>query len=326
MAAVRFDVWDEFEQEWDAAAEGETNPFVTQDFASVFLAKELQDEADEELARHLTVEADAEWQRHLSADPSDDHDAHPASVVATASSASRSPTDASDGPGGERWPFACRAAQGFSDTISNFVSTAASSFGGTGRRGDTGADWPPSPAVAAAIAAAMAVAPRYGAESESGRPAAPSRLSQQVIRPRVSRMLPRPPRPQGPLVTVSAASPARVPSQTAPRSGSVGGRRSRPAPSWRPSPPVREADATGHGHSTLDQQTMVAPFRSAAGLDDTALTECAICMEEFEDSQMVRTLPCLHRFHVSCVDKWLRSSRECPICKHAVDGSGARGS
>jgi len=42
---------------------------------------------------------------------------------------------------------------------------------------------------------------------------------------------------------------------------------------------------------------------------------CCICMENFKDAENVRTLPCLHIFHTSCIDSWLVRSSTCPICK-----------
>ncbi|KAL7587476.1 RING-H2 finger protein ATL51 [Lactuca sativa] len=43
---------------------------------------------------------------------------------------------------------------------------------------------------------------------------------------------------------------------------------------------------------------------------------CAVCLSEFEEGEELRTLPdCMHTFHVPCIDMWLYSHRNCPICR-----------
>lgn len=47
--------------------------------------------------------------------------------------------------------------------------------------------------------------------------------------------------------------------------------------------------------------------------------ECAICMISFIRAQRLRKLPCEHKFHVECVDKWLLGhSNKCPVCRNAI--------
>uniref|UniRef100_A0A061RFX1 E3 ubiquitin-protein ligase SDIR1 n=1 Tax=Tetraselmis sp. GSL018 TaxID=582737 RepID=A0A061RFX1_9CHLO len=45
---------------------------------------------------------------------------------------------------------------------------------------------------------------------------------------------------------------------------------------------------------------------------------CNICLCDYDEGDVVRTLPCLHWFHADCVDRWLRSNGTCPICKNRV--------
>ncbi|XP_025424764.1 protein goliath-like isoform X2 [Sipha flava] len=42
---------------------------------------------------------------------------------------------------------------------------------------------------------------------------------------------------------------------------------------------------------------------------------CAVCIEPYKPSEVVRILPCRHEFHKSCVDPWLLEHRTCPMCK-----------
>ncbi|XP_071522662.1 uncharacterized protein [Panulirus ornatus] len=42
---------------------------------------------------------------------------------------------------------------------------------------------------------------------------------------------------------------------------------------------------------------------------------CAVCIEPYQVSDTVRTLPCKHQFHKNCVDPWLLEHRTCPMCK-----------
>ena len=44
--------------------------------------------------------------------------------------------------------------------------------------------------------------------------------------------------------------------------------------------------------------------------------QCLICIGEFEIDELVRLLPCMHRYHKACIDAWLLRSDECPACKH----------
>ena len=47
---------------------------------------------------------------------------------------------------------------------------------------------------------------------------------------------------------------------------------------------------------------------------------CAICLAPYESGDPLRVLRCGHRFHVECVDPWLRGSEQhsCPMCQAPI--------
>ena len=54
------------------------------------------------------------------------------------------------------------------------------------------------------------------------------------------------------------------------------------------------------------------PFRKALFEDNS---NCIICMELFNENELVKQLPCGHIFHGECIDQWLGEQKNCPFCK-----------
>ncbi|KAF7153451.1 hypothetical protein RHSIM_Rhsim01G0239000 [Rhododendron simsii] len=51
--------------------------------------------------------------------------------------------------------------------------------------------------------------------------------------------------------------------------------------------------------------------------------ECVVCLSLFEDQEVGRRLPdCGHGFHVECIDMWLSSHSNCPICRAGIRVGG----
>jgi len=49
--------------------------------------------------------------------------------------------------------------------------------------------------------------------------------------------------------------------------------------------------------------------------------ECIICMTDFMPGDPVRYLPCMHTYHMLCIDDWLMRSFTCPSCMEPVDAA-----
>uniref|UniRef100_A0A8C2K637 RING-type domain-containing protein n=1 Tax=Cyprinus carpio TaxID=7962 RepID=A0A8C2K637_CYPCA len=47
-----------------------------------------------------------------------------------------------------------------------------------------------------------------------------------------------------------------------------------------------------------------------------------ICFSEYKAGERLRILPCLHDYHVKCIDRWLKENATCPICRADVSECG----
>ena len=47
--------------------------------------------------------------------------------------------------------------------------------------------------------------------------------------------------------------------------------------------------------------------------------KCEICCEEFQNGEVITTLPCLHQYHCKCVMPWLKQKENCPGCRHDIN-------
>ncbi|KAK8945821.1 E3 ubiquitin-protein ligase [Platanthera guangdongensis] len=62
----------------------------------------------------------------------------------------------------------------------------------------------------------------------------------------------------------------------------------------------------------LISQIAVCKYKRGDGLD----TECSVCLAEFREGESLRILPkCSHGFHIQCIDTWLISHSNCPLCR-----------
>ncbi|KAA8522043.1 hypothetical protein F0562_012643 [Nyssa sinensis] len=94
----------------------------------------------------------------------------------------------------------------------------------------------------------------------------------------------------------------------------------RRSPSGTPVGPV--SSCGGNGLDNLIIQTF--PTFTYSSVKDLRQEkyglECAICLSEFEDENMLRLLTtCCHVFHQECIDLWLESHKTCPVCRRSLE-------
>lgn len=60
-------------------------------------------------------------------------------------------------------------------------------------------------------------------------------------------------------------------------------------------------------------------YKAPCSSGSTSEDACAICLEDYDNGDMLRLLPCRHEFHTVCVDPWLTKwGTFCPVCKLEV--------
>ncbi|XP_035398534.1 E3 ubiquitin-protein ligase RNF6 isoform X2 [Cygnus atratus] len=57
--------------------------------------------------------------------------------------------------------------------------------------------------------------------------------------------------------------------------------------------------------------------------EDEISKTCSVCINEYVTGNKLRQLPCMHEFHIHCIDRWLSENSTCPICRQPVLGSNA---
>ncbi|KAE9615482.1 putative transcription factor C2H2 family [Lupinus albus] len=70
-------------------------------------------------------------------------------------------------------------------------------------------------------------------------------------------------------------------------------------------------------HEPIISAIIVCKHKKGEGL--TEGTECSVCLSEFQEDESLRLLPkCHHAFHLPCIDTWLASHTNCPMCRAPI--------
>ncbi|XP_006663191.1 E3 ubiquitin-protein ligase SIRP1-like [Oryza brachyantha] len=86
---------------------------------------------------------------------------------------------------------------------------------------------------------------------------------------------------------------------------------------------IGEGGGGGEAYSNGGFGAVPASSEAIAALMETTVGEtkektCAVCLEDFEEGERLKRMPCSHGFHASCISDWLRLSRLCPHCRFAL--------
>jgi hypothetical protein len=96
----------------------------------------------------------------------------------------------------------------------------------------------------------------------------------------------------------------------------------------RPHPPLQRSNAeTGLSLALTMRRLGIRPLAHVGDLpkfdaDGNPIdlkANCSICMTALEDQSRAGSIPCGHIFHRECINRWLRSKNDCPLCRRNFD-------
>ncbi|KAL6983481.1 RING-type E3 ubiquitin transferase [Sarracenia purpurea var. burkii] len=62
----------------------------------------------------------------------------------------------------------------------------------------------------------------------------------------------------------------------------------------------------------------MASVEISGGGEEDEVGECVICLEEWGVGGVLKEMPCKHRFHGECIEKWLGIHGSCPVCRYKM--------
>ncbi|KAJ6830342.1 ubiquitin-protein ligase CIP8 [Iris pallida] len=79
----------------------------------------------------------------------------------------------------------------------------------------------------------------------------------------------------------------------------------------------------GGGVPPASKRSIEALVSVEVGDDDDDAQECPVCLDELKTSEAaaakeVKEMPCRHRFHGDCIEKWLGMHGSCPVCRYRM--------
>lgn len=70
-------------------------------------------------------------------------------------------------------------------------------------------------------------------------------------------------------------------------------------------------------HITFEEPSRLS--RSLTRSSTASSTVCCVCLEDYQDAELVRVTPCSHIFHSKCLEGWLTNYQSrCPLCQRSL--------
>ncbi|KTF76780.1 hypothetical protein cypCar_00019412 [Cyprinus carpio] len=88
-------------------------------------------------------------------------------------------------------------------------------------------------------------------------------------------------------------------------------------------PPFEEQQGAVAAKNTLTKAEIERlPVKKYDPAHSAGKTDCQICFSAYNAGERLRILPCLHDYHVKCIDRWLKENATCPICRADISECG----
>ncbi|KAL4382894.1 hypothetical protein GQ457_15G004860 [Hibiscus cannabinus] len=72
------------------------------------------------------------------------------------------------------------------------------------------------------------------------------------------------------------------------------------------------------GHPPASKASMEAMPSVEIGENEDGDGECVVCLGEWRPKEFAKEMPCKHKFHGECIEKWLKIHGSCPVCRHKM--------
>ena len=77
-------------------------------------------------------------------------------------------------------------------------------------------------------------------------------------------------------------------------------------------------------HESVLQEIPTFQFTEGEGDDDNhqSVKGCVVCLNSLQEQDMLKVLPNgSHRFHLDCINIWLQTDANCPLCRTSISGN-----